>query len=542
MRPGAAAAVANLVFAFLIAINFMACGSAPRSGAPNELRISIAGDPKTFDPLQVSENHSDTVRYLTAGVLVRVNRATDTLEPELAESWNLSADGRSIEFRLRSGLRFSDGSPLDASDVARTLLRALDPKEASPVGDAFQSSTGVPSVSVVSPVDIRIAYASPRPALDRLFDTLPITPRTLAKLPASAGPFLLSEYRPGEYVRLARNPNYWKHDTAGRQLPYLDSVRIDIQQNHDIELERFLRGEVHIVEKLEPASFARVEKERPGAARSLGPSLNSEFLWFNQSTARTLPAWKRRWFTSAGFRHAVSLGINRDDIARIVYYGRAHPSSGPVSPANRFWFNASLKPLPYDPQAAAKLLLDSGFVLRDGVLRDGVGHAVAFSLVTNAGNATRAQTAPLIQADLGKLGIKVEIVTLDFSSLMDRIARTGDYEAALQGFNLEVDPLEVMNIWLSSGAQHAWWPNQKSPATPWEARIDELIREQASTGSREARKKAFDEVQSIAREQEPIIYTVNPDYLTAISPSLKGVQPSVVPPQVWWNVEWLKLE
>jgi peptide/nickel transport system substrate-binding protein len=527
----------------LLAVALAGCRSVAGPGAaPKELRISIAGDPKTFDPLQVVENDADTVRYLTAGVLVRVNRATDALEPELAESWILSGDGRSITFHLRKGLKFSDNSPLDANDVARTLNRALDPKEASPVGDAFQSSAGNPSVTVTSPLDIAIVYAVPKPGLDRLFDTLPIVPRILAKLPASAGPFFLSEYRPGEYIRLARNPNYWKRDSSGRQLPYLDAVRIDIQRNRDIELERFLRGEIHIVAYLKPSDFDRVEKAKPGAARSLGPSLNSDFIWFNQAPARTLPEWKRKWFTSAAFRHAVSLAINRADIARIVYLGRAHPAAGPISPANRYWFNASLKPLPYDPAAGAKMLSDDGFVLRDGVLRDKTGHPVEFSLVTNAGNASREQTAPMIQADLGKLGIKVNIVTLDFGSLMDRIAKTLDYEAVLLGLNLEVDPMEVMNVWESSGPQHAWWPNQKSPATPWEARIDELEKEQASSGSREVRKKAFDEVQQIAVEQEPIIYLVNPDYLCAIAPSLKGAQPSVEPPQVWWNVEWLHFE
>lgn len=528
----------------LIAVLVMVgCRSGTESaGAPKELRISIGGDPKTFDPLQVAENHSEAVRYLTAGVLVRVNRATDALEPELAESWKVSDDGRGISFHLRAGLKFSDGSALDASDVARTLNRALDPKEASPLGDTFRSSAGNPTVTVSSPLDVSVTYSAPKPGLDRLFDTLPVTPRTMAKLPASAGPFFLSEYHPGEYVHLARNPHYWKHDASGVQLPYLDSIRIDIQQNHDIEIERFLRGENHIVEKLEPASFDRVEKAKPGAARSLGPSLNSEFIWFNQAPSRTLPEWKRKWFTSAAFRHAVSLAVNRADIARIVYYGRAHPAAGPVSPANRYWFNASLKPLPFDPGAAANMLAQDGFTLRDGVLHDRAGHAVEFSLVTNAGNAPREHMAPLIQADLSKLGIKVNIVLLDFNSLFDRITKTLDYEAALLGFNQEIDPLEMMNVWLSSGELHAWWPGEKSPATPWEARIDELEKEQASSAVRETRKKAFDEVQRIAVEQEPIIYLINPDYLCAVAPELKGAQPAVEPPQVWWNVEWLKLE
>ena len=189
-----------------------------------------------------------------------------------------------------------------------------------------------------------------------------------------------------------------------------------------------------------------------------------------------------------------------------------------------------------------KALATDGFTLRDGVLRDRTGHAVEFSLITNAGNIPREKMAPLIQADLVKLGIKVDIVTLDFNSLVDRIAKTFDYEAVMLSINIEVDPMEAMNIWMSSGEHHAWWLSEKSPATPWEARIDELEKIQASSGSRDVRKKAFDEVQLIAEQQEPIIYLVNPDYLCAVAPRLKGAQPSVAPPQVWWNVEWLRLE
>jgi peptide/nickel transport system substrate-binding protein len=513
--------------------------------APNlkELRFCIPGDPKSFDPLQAAESNAETIRFLTSGVLVRVNRATDQLQPELAESWDLGEGGRAITFHLRAGLKFSDGTSLTAADVARTLNRALDPKEASPTGDTFRAAEGNPEIRVVSPREITIRYKAPKAGLDRLFDSFSIVPPNPAKLPATAGAFYVSEYHPGDYLRLARNPYYWKHDQAGRQLPYLDSIRIDIQQNHDIELARFLRGEIHIINKVDPDSFDRIEREKPGAARSLGASLDPEFLWFNQAPAKTMPDWKRKWFTSAAFRHAVSEAIYRDDLARIVFRGHAHPAAGPISPANRYWFNAELKRLPTDPQASLKLLAAEGFNLRDGVLRDRDGHAVEFSLITNAGNRARERMASLIQADLGKIGIRVVIATLDFGSLIERIARTFDYDACLLGFaNVEVDPNEQQNVWLSSGAQHTWWPEQKAPATPWEARIDRLELSQASSGSREARKKAIDEMQRIVVEQEPIIFLVNPDYLAAVSPSLKGVQPSVAPPQLLWNVEWIRLE
>jgi len=134
-------------------------------------------------------------------------------------------------------------------------------------------------------------------------------------------------------------------------------------------------------------------------------------------------------------------------------------------------------------------------------------------------------------------------VPLDFGSLMDRIAKTSDYEACLLGFaNVDVDPMGQNNVWLSSGPQHAWWPAQKTPATDWEREIDTLMLQQSTSADRAVRKKAFDRVQQIAYDQEPILYLVSHDYLTAISPSVKGAQPVPVFPQLIWNAERLSLE
>ena len=387
------------------------------ASSSKELRFAIAGDPRSFDPLHIEDSNTEMVKYLTAGVLVRVNRATDQVQPELAETWALSEGGRALTFHLRAGLKFSDGSPFTSADVARTLTRALDPKEASPAGDSIRDAEGNPQIRVTSPRDITIRYKTPKPGLDRLFDGIGIGPAEPGKpvserkgLPASAGPFFISEYRRGEYARLLRNPNYWKRDSSGRPLPYLDSIRLDIQQNHDIELTRFLRGEFQAINRLEPDSFVRLRKERPAAARNLGASLDSEFIWFNQAPSRTVPDWKRKWFTSTAFRHAISLSIHRDDIVRIVFGGNAHVAAGPVSTANRFWFNASLKPLSTDTGKALKLLSAEGFVFNSGVLRDRAGHPVEFSLITNSGNRPRERLGQLVQSDLAKIGIRINFV------------------------------------------------------------------------------------------------------------------------------------
>src|ERR1035437_8109930 len=111
--------------------------------AGSELRFCLRSDPKTFDPILVDDDASETVRYLTGGVLLRMNRQTQALEPELAQSWKVSKDGKQITFTLRSGVSFSDGTPFSAEDVAYTVQLLMDPALHSPTGDAgFFSGRG----------------------------------------------------------------------------------------------------------------------------------------------------------------------------------------------------------------------------------------------------------------------------------------------------------------------------------------------------------------------------------------------------------------
>jgi len=99
-----------------------------------------------------------------------------------------------------------------------------------------------------------------------------------------------------------------------------------------------------------------------------------------------------------------------------------------------------------------------------------------------------------------------------------------------------------MTVWLSSGENHQWNPNQKTPATPWEAEIDKLMREQASAPTEKQRKAKFDRVQQIVSEQQPFIYLINKDVLVAVSSSVSGAAPVVLNPQAFWNVETLRLK
>ncbi len=531
----------KLLTSSLLAILLGASGVLAQSGG--ELHFCLRSEPKTFNPLLAADDASETVRYLTGGVLVRVNRLTQELEPGLATSWKVTNGGKTITFELRTGLRFSDGTPFSADDVASTMQQLMDPALHSPTGDAFRASEGKIQTEVLPKNRVRITFPAPIAGLDRLFDQVAImSAKSPQKEMAVLGPYYVGENKAGSYLILTRNPNYWEKDPAGRQLPYIDSVRLDIQQNRDIEMLRLTRGEIHFINSVDADYFDKIAAQDPSMAHDAGASLDSEEMWFNQVANSPLPAYKKAWFTSTNFRRAVSEAINREDIARIVFRGHARPAVGPVSPANKFWFNAKLQAHPFDQKSALQRLAQDGFHLQDGTLRDHDGHAVEFSVITNAGNKARERMATMIQQDLSGIGIKLNVVTLDFPSLIERITHSFDYEACLLGMvNDELDPDAQMTVWLSSGDSHQWNPSEKTPATAWEAEIDKLMRAQASTLDSKKRKEDFDKVQEIAWQQEPFIYLVNKNALSAVSPALHNAHPVVLRPQVYWNIDQLSL-
>lgn len=417
----------------------------------------------------------------------------------------------------------------------------LDPALHSPIADTFKTEHGTVKVRAEGPYSVVADFPAPTASIERLFDQVAIVSAKAAQRPAPGlGPFMIAERRPGVSIRLRRNPLYWKRGPEGSPLPRVDSVVFDVEQNRDLEFLRFRRGELDLIEKLSPELFDRLAKEMPGAGIDAGPTLDSEFLWFNESQRGQIPDAKRAWFQSAAFRRAVSLAIDRADLCRIVYRGHANPAAGPASPANRLWFNAAIKPDPFDPATALNQLSREGFRLEGGVLHDRHGNSVEFSIITNAGSKTREQMAVMIQQDLAKLGMKVTIVTLDFPSLIERMTRNLNYEACLLGLtNVDADPSELMNVLLSSASNHPWNPSQKTPATAWEAEIDRLMLAQAATADYRTRKNSFDRVQEILHQQEPVIYLLHPNALTAVSPRLVGAKPAVFLPHTFWNAEEL---
>ena len=532
-----------LICAFAVLPAAIQCPAQAAPRLQGELAWTIGYDPKTFDPAKVDDQESETVRYLTAGVLLRFNRYTQKVEPRLAESSALSSDGKTLTLKLHPGLKFSDGSSLTAKDAAWSIRRVLLPATAAPVAAEFLSPE---SVTVDTPDQRTLVVHLPRRVIgiEKVFDEIAIEP---AERPSAArvtaGPFVVADYRRSQYIRLRRNANFFARDSAGAALPYASGVRLDILNNPEQEIKLFLRGEYDLINGLQPDYFGLLKQKLPSAARDMGPSLNTEQLWFNQAPSAPIPAWEKSWFQNRAFRVAVSQAVNRADLARIAYEGHATPAYSFISPANTTWYNRAIKAPHADVAAAKAGLTSAGLRLSGSTLQDVDGHAVKFSILTNAGNATRLKMATLIQEDLAKLGMQVTVVALDFPALIERLMHTQDYEACLLGLeNVDPEPNAMMNIWLSSSPNHQWNPSEKAPVTPWEAEIDRAMNQQASSMKPVERKQAVDRVQQIVADQQPFIYLVYPNALFAVSQRLQGVMPAVLQPGIVWNVESLHLQ
>ncbi|MBI3670318.1 MAG: ABC transporter substrate-binding protein [Acidobacteria bacterium] len=365
---------------------------------------------------------------------------------------------------------------------------------------------------------------------------------------AGAGPFRLKEYVAGQRLVLERNPFYWKADRKGNVLPYLDDVVFLFVASEDAQVIRFQAGETDVINRVNAQNYAVLSSQQKAHDYNLydlGPSLEYNFLFFNLNdlSGKSLPlvARKQAWFRHVSFRQAVSAAIDREGIVRLVYQGRGTPLWGPVTPGNRFWGHANLPRPPRSLDRARQLLRNAGFRWAgDGTLVDASGLPVEFTILSSASNAERMKMATIIQDDLKQVGMRVQVVPLEFRALLARLFDSKDYDACVLGLvSGDADPNTEMNIWVSSGEQHFWSPKQAHPATAWEAEIDRLMKQQLVARKPAERKRLYDRVQQLLAENQPMVFLASPNLLLGAKNGLGNLRPAVLDHYTLWNVEEL---
>ncbi|MCA9537507.1 MAG: ABC transporter substrate-binding protein [Myxococcales bacterium] len=540
--------------------------------------IALPGNPKSFNPILANETSTTEILY---GPVFQSCVGFDNVKqeetPGICDRWDRSEDGLTYTFHVREGINWSDGKPITADDFEFNYNLILDEKIPSSVKDLFKQGvdeTGKPIFPKFEKIDgqnFRFTLAQPDVLFTAAVGSIYIVPKhkfeetynkgdfnkalTLQTPPkdiVTSGPFVIADFKTEERVLLARNPHYWKVDKSGNRLPYLDGVVFLIVPDYNAQLLQFRQGGSDVLD-VRPEDYELLKrKEADGDynVTDLGPSFNTNYLMFNLDDGQDadgkpfVDPIREKWFANKNFRKAVSHAIDRDGIVRTVLSGRGEPLWSFYSPANKKWYNDQVVQYKYDLTKAAEYLKGEGFQNRDGTLFDAEGHKVEFTIITNSENSTRIAMLNVIKDDLKKLGMEVNIRPVPFNDVVTSLRDARNFEAVLLGWGSAVppDPAQSKNVMLSSGRSHSWHPEQKTPATPWEARMDELLHKCVAVYDYAERKKYSDELLYIFSDEQPQIQLVVASAAAAARRNVGNFNPSGLRPKTHWNIEVLYLK
>ncbi|MCA9394968.1 MAG: ABC transporter substrate-binding protein [Candidatus Omnitrophica bacterium] len=517
---------------------------------------TLLSDPRTFNPLVIKDAGSSRVVSTLFEGLTTTNAYDGTVEPNLAESWTVSNDGLTWTFHLRHDVRWNDGEPMTADDVVFTfndLVYNDDiPASARDIftieGQEFEvSKIDDYTVQFVLPVKFAPFLRAlgqeilPKHRLKKYVDDGTFNFTWGIDTPpgdiVGTGPFMMRRYDPGQRIVLVRNPYYWKKSREGHQLPYIDKLIYMIVQSEDVMMLKFLEGSTDSlgVSGRDYPLIKPLEKKKNFTVYELGADFGSQFIFFNQNRGKDsetgkpyVPEHKLRWFTDLNFRRAVAHAIDKEQIIAIVKNKLGYPQYSPIGPGAGFFHNPNVPKHEYNPAKARQILAEAGYVDRngDGFIEDKEGNRVEFNLNTNAGNDEREEIAGIIRTDLERIGMKVNFQQLEFNTLVRRINTSFDWDAIILGLTGGVEPHFGKNVWDSSGQLHMWYPKQESPATKWEARIDEIFNKAVQELDQDKRKAYYDEFQVIVAENLPLIYTVLGSSISAVRNKFGNLDPT----------------
>jgi peptide/nickel transport system substrate-binding protein len=529
------------------------------------LVVTYSSEPKNFNRLVSTLGASELISRLTQTTLIRVNRVSGDIEPRLAREWSSSADGLTWTFKLQEGVTFSDGAPFTSADVLFTFAALYDKRVASELASTLSIHDQPLQPRAIDAHTVSITFPAVFAPGISLLDALPILPKHKLQAALDAGtfrdawstttspagvvglgPFVLKGYSPGQHLLFERNPRFWKRDAAGKALPYLDEIQMDIVPESNAQMLRLESGSTDLIsDHVRPedlAAFRRLESKGAIELVDAGVSTDPDVLWFNLVPGA--PAAKDRpWLQEEALRHAISFAVNRQTIVDTVYLGAAVPVFGPVTPGYGEWYLPDLPRTNHDAAHAKVLLQSIGLTDRngDGMLEDRSGKPARFAMLTDKGDTLRERTAAIIQEQLRGVGLALDVVVADPPTLFARYKK-GDYDAMLFYVQADsTDPARTPEFWLSTGPLHFWHPSQKTPATAWEKTIDDLMRQQATTLDRVERRRLFAEVQRLLSAHLPVLYFAAPKVTIAMSSRVRGATPAVLNPPVLWNAEVLSV-
>lgn len=437
--------------------------------------------------------------------------------PGLAESWDVSDDGLLYTFRLNPKATFSDGRPVRAADVLFTVRKIVDPaSEAVQVQGSF-AGLDLSRSRTADDHTIEIAFRQPLAGrLTRFADVLVLPEHVYGKgsfkndyndMAIGSGPYTLTEWSPGTQVVVRRRDDYW-----GIR-PHVETVVFKMVGNAQTAWNALKRGELH--ETMLTSDVWLREKDDPELGKAI------EFRHF-YALAYNFIAWNTRHplLREPRIRRALAMCVPIESVIKDLYHGTARAMSGPFTP-DEAAYNPSVPVIRQDPAEARRELASAGWLDTDG---DGVleknGRRFELELITMSGSGITQQFAQMLQAEMAKAGVKLEIAVVDGATAIERIL-AGNYQSAYMSWDLDPDP-DLFPILHSSqfpplGQNFVFYRNRE---------VDRLIEQARVEMDDSARKDLHWRLHELLADEQPYTWVIQPALKWGISRRVGGVEVS----------------
>jgi peptide/nickel transport system substrate-binding protein len=422
--------------------------------------------------------------------------------PGLASSWEVK-DGNTIILHLREGVKFHDGTTLDAEDVLASMELAVDPEAKSPMAwmlDPIDSVEAIDSMTVQiktgAVVDILNALATPVGAVSSK-EAIEKYGIGLGENPIGAGPFKLESWERGSRIVLTKFEDYWEEGK-----PYLDTVDFKIIIEEFTRLSSLRSGDLDIVYNM---SFANVETLEGN--RDYNTNIFSTYIVYYLALNM-----KKAPFNDVRVRQALNYAIDRNAITKAVTRGYADPAITDIAPAMGGSLKGVRDPYPYDPEKAKSLLEEAGY-----------GDGFSMKLLVGA-NSPDAETGVVLQEYYKNIGVDVELVSEEASLLWNHL-QAGNYEDAAMSFWYPDFPDAagtLVPFCYSTNTPPDGCCNFSYYGNP---EVDKLLDEAAAETDMERRAQLFQEVNKIVYEDAPRVWIYHIKEAMPASVKVKGLKP-----------------
>ncbi len=477
--------------------------------AETVLRARLNSDILSTEPGDRRDDITDIiVLHVVEGLVAPRNDGS--IAPMLAKSWDVSTDGKTYRFALRTDVTFHNGAPMTSAEVVWSLQRYLR------AGSRWRcrldfSDKGIGKIVSIEAPDahtVVVGFDRPAPMFLKTLTKLDcggtgiLHPDSVAadgswKAPIGTGPFMLGEWRHNQSIELLRFPGYAPLSTpedgdAGEKKVLVDKVRFLVIPDDSSAAAALLRGSVDIVDNISPMQIGSL-RDKAGIKLDISPIMDNTQLLFQT---------RDPVIGDVRLRRAIALSIDTVGLTRAVTFGVSVPNSSPVPTTSAFYGPVEAAPRKRDLAEAKRLVKESGYDGRP------------IGLITNRRYPINFNTAVLVQAMAQEAGINLQIETLDWATQFDRYT-TGNYQLMSFGFSPRLDPSFTFATLIGNKADEP----RKTWDTP-EARA--LLQRSMETDDTAQRQAIFDELHRAFLADVPAVYFFNNSRITALRDNVVG--------------------